>query len=151
MKHEKNDEGMYEAKIGDEVYAFEKWDAEESLDVLLEIARIIGKPLGAMVGTMMTGQKLDQEMDPNMLATIFEGLTQSFDKKVVKEIIIRVTSRRVLCDGAKIEFKIHYQEKLDVMFQVLKAGLEVQYGNFFAALLGVVGAKSPRGIKNKGR
>lgn len=132
----KDDSGLFAVTIEDQVYAFEKYGAEESLDVLIDIVKIVGKPLGAAVAALgASGQDakqmmIDRDFDPNMLGVVFESLTSSLDKGVVKHLIKKFCSEKVLCDGKKINFNTHYQGRLPLMLKVVQAALEVQYGNF---------------------
>jgi hypothetical protein len=156
MDIQKNQMGLYEVTIDSKIYQFEKWGADESLDVLLELVPIIGKPLGAFASAFVDKKPqdgeglLDKEIKPEMISVIFEALTQSFNKKVVKELIIKLSSQSVLCQGAKINFRTHYQDQLDLMFKVVYAALEVQYGNFFGALLGIVNLSRKPMVSNQG-
>lgn len=144
---EKNEAGLYEAEIDGDKYEFAKWGAEESLSNLLKISKIIGKPLGIAFGSMnkeqegMPGKILDRQVDPNMIAMAFEALTESLDEDSCISLIRKLSSKDVLCNGGKINFNVHYQDRLDHMFKVVYAALEVQYGSFFGAVLGLVKSK----------
>jgi hypothetical protein len=137
----KNEFGLYEENIDGRTYSFEKWGADESFDVLLDISSIVGGSLGQAVGSAISGDGLSAEVNPGMLATVFESLSKNLKKDVVKPIVKKLCAEKVLCDGKKINFNEHYKEDLFHMFRVAKAGLEVQYGNFFAAAQGAVGLK----------
>lgn len=150
---EKNASGLYEVKVDEHVYEFEKWGADESLDVLLDIIPLISKPLGtgiaAVLGADGDGGLLDKKFDPQMVNLVFESLTTNFKKEVVKELLVKLCSKTVLCDGKKIIFRTHYQDKLGHLFKVAKAALEVQYGNFFDALLEIMPVSKPSGMSNR--
>lgn len=148
MKAKKTPEGLWEIQVKDNHYSFEKWDAEQALDVILELSKIVGKPFGQLLGSTISGEKMDQKIDPDMLGVVFEGLTQNMKGDEVKRIIKMLCSEGVLCNGVKVNFKFHYQDKLMEMFLVVKAGLEVQLGPFFAEFLELVGVKAPKGITN---
>ena len=147
----KNESGLYEVEIDGLKYEFEKWGAEDSYDVLLDIAKICGKPLGLAVGALFGKGGLDTDFNPDMIGTVMEALVQGIgDKAITKAITKKLTAEKCFCDGQKINFNSHYQDRLDHMFKVLLAALEVQYGNFFAALLGLLGSKpSFKGLVNR--
>jgi hypothetical protein len=146
MEIQKDETGLYVADIDGQKYAFAKWGAEESLDVLLELVPMVSGPIGSAVSAVFGGDKdeaksiLDKELNADAIGMVFKGLTTGFNKKSVKDLIIKLTSRDVLCDGLKISFNRHYQDKLSLMFKVARAALEVQYGNFFADVKGLAGS-----------
>jgi hypothetical protein len=150
----KTEEGLYEVEVQGSKYQFEKWGAEEALDTLLEMVPIVGRPLGTALGAIVGKDKkniADKEIDPELVGLMIDALTVNFNKGAVKTLIKKLCSEKVLCDGKKIIFNTHYQDKLDVIFLVVGAALEVQYGNFFGALLGLFGTKSsPKmGLQNR--
>lgn len=131
----KNDHGLYEVSIDSENYEFEKWGADDSLDVLIDLSQMVGKPLGMALASLLGKEGLNKEVDPNMIGTIFESLFQNCSKDKTKPLIKRLSSEKVMCTGKKILFDQHYQDRLMHCFKVVKANLEVQYGNFFDELL----------------
>lgn len=142
---ERSPEGRYDVTVDDKLYSFEKWGAEESLTNLLKIAKMVGKPLGMAVGGVIDkvnpGQKLtDMDLSPDLIGLVFEALTDRMDEGAIVALVKKLSSDRVLCEGAKITFNSHYEDKLGHLFKVVKAALDVQYGNFFDALLGSLGA-----------
>lgn len=152
----KNEAGLYEIDIDDKKYEFQKWGAEEALDALLEIAAITGKPLGMGAAAMFGkdengGAGLDKQIDTNIIGTIMEALSTQIgaNKLIIKALVKKLSSEKVLCDGGPVNFNTHYQDKLAHLFKVVQAGLEVQFGNFFGALLGATGVKLPKGITNR--
>lgn len=153
MSAKKNDVGLWEIEIDGKKYEFEKWGADDSLDILLDIAKIVGKPLGAAFGAFVGEDgkvSLDRNLDPNLVSLIFEALTERFDKGTVKPIIKKLCSDKVHCDGKQIRsFNEHYADDLLHMFRVTQAALEVQYGNFFGALFGIVGSRKTKPVTNQ--
>ncbi len=154
MEITKNEGGLFEVQIDDATYEFEKWGAEEALSTLLKIAKIAGKPIGLAVGAIMGGEEekgtkglLEKKISPDLLGLVFDSLTDKLDEGVVVSLIKKIGSEKVLCNGAKINFNKHYEDRLDHLLKVVAAGLEVQYGNFFGALLGLVGKKPAAGVK----
>lgn len=132
-----NEAGLTEAEIDGKKYEFERWGAEDSLDTLIDISQMVGKPLGMAIATMLGKEGLNKDVDPDMLGGVFEAMFQNLNKEKTKPLIKKLCSDKVLCDGKKINFNQHYagSENIMHMFRVVQANLEVQYGNFFVALL----------------
>lgn len=153
MSHTKNEVGMYEVLVDDHKYEFEKWGAEDASDALLDIITIVGKPLGMGAAVLFSknedGEK--QKADPDLIGSIMEALTTNVgkNKATVKMLIKKLSSEKVLCDGAKINFNLHYKDRMSHMLKVVSSGLEVQFGNFFEELLGRSGITVPQGIMNR--
>ena len=145
----KTEFGLYEVSVDGRTYEFEKWGAEESLDVLLDISSVVGGTIGSAIGGVLSGDGLNTEVNAGMLAMVFENLSKNLKKEVVKPIIKKLCSEKVLCDGKKINFNEHYKEDLFHMFKVAKAGLSVQYENFFTGVQGVVAPQRPVGVINR--
>jgi hypothetical protein len=147
-KHNKNSAGLNEIEIQGMTFEIEKWNAEDALDTLLDIAKVVGKPLGVAIGSFRSN---DEELEADLnedgeeikkpkkdsVGMIFEALTDRLDKKLVKSLVIKMSSDKILCDGKPVVYKTFYQDRLDLCFLVVKANLEVQYGNFFDAVLNV--------------
>ena len=151
MAVEKNAAGLYEVEVDGLKYEFEKWGAEESLATLLKLSRLVGKPLGqAMAGLSFNEDKTKVEINFDIAGEAIGALMQNMDEDLSMSLIKKLCSEKCLCNGAKINFNVHYQDKLDHMFKVVAAALEVQYGNFFVALLGSAGA-SPLGFLTRAR
>lgn len=147
MEINKTEAGLYSCEVDGLVYEWSMWQAEDAVDTLIDLAKVCGKSIAIMVDGIFIGSK-DKEIPLNLMGQVFESLTQGLgDKALVKGLIKKLTSgEKVWCNGAKINFNTHYQNKLDHMFKVLRAGLEVQYGNFIAAVLGIMGIKLPKAL-----
>jgi hypothetical protein len=146
MASQKNAAGLYQVEVDGRQYEFEKWGAEESLSTLLKLSKIAGKPLAqaiAAIGGDAISIDTKLHLDAGLLSTAISALMESMDEGTTVSLIKKLSSEKVLCDGAKISFNSHYQDRLDHLFKVVAAALEVQYGNFFGALLGLVGGKRP--------
>lgn len=129
-------------QIGGEEYEFEQMATKPSLKLLIRISKIVGKPLVTIAGSVLGGDKLlDTELKPGMLAAAAESLFNGMDAEEVIQIIETLTATTVLCDGKKVDFNLHYEGRLEVLFKVLSTALEVQYGNFFGAILAINGVK----------
>lgn len=155
MKPVKNaDTGLYEVEIDDIKFEFQKMGAEEGLDLLLEVSKLVGKPMGMAIAAFVGNKEereagasaLDREIDGKMLGTAMEALTQGFADGSAKKLIKKLSSEKVLANGAKIAFNTFYEDRFDLMFKVVWAALEVQHGNFIAGLLGFVKSSPLKGM-----
>lgn len=157
--HSKNELGMYDVEVDGKTYSFEKWGADDSTDTMLDISAIVGKPLGMAIGSFFKKDKdaeeapakkksfFDRDFDGDAIASVMEALTDNVakNKVICKDLIKKFCSKNVLCDGAKINFNLHYEGRLVHMLKVVKAGVEVQYGNFFDELLDLAPIKRVKG------
>lgn len=149
MTTHKNAAGLHEAEIDGKVYEFTIWGAEESLDTLIDIAALVGKPLshlGAKAfadGAAGIKGELSVEVLEAVLAGIIEQVTTK--REMVTRVIKRLGSHKVFCDSKRVDFDHHYRNAFGHLVRVARAALEVQYGNFFDAAtdLGVLRATPP--------
>ena len=127
---------LIEKTVDGEVYSFSQFGAKKSLRMLIKISKIVGKPLSlAFASAEGPGKLSDKTVNPNTLAQAVEALMERMDEDEVISILESLTSGDAcLCNGKKVDFNGHYEGNLSHMFKVLKAALEVQYGNFFDAL-----------------
>lgn len=157
MSVRKNDAGLYEVEIDGTKYEFEKWGAEDATDALLDIAGIVGKPLGmgvaALFGRDEDGKAgMDKKLDPDAIGKVMEALSGQVgaNKAIVKGLIKKLASEKVIANGAKItSFNTYYSDRMSHLMKVVRAGLEVQYGNFFGEILGASGVSLPQSLMNK--
>src|SRR5690348_3338321 len=106
----KNEAGLYEVEIDGRRYEFEKWGAEESLDVLLDLSAMVGPALGNAVNSVISGNGLDTEINAGMVGLVIEGLAKNLKKDTVKSILKKLCAEKVLCDGKKVSFAVHYAD-----------------------------------------
>lgn len=134
----KNEAGLYEQDIDGHIYEFSKWGADEATDVLMDLGALVGKPLG-MALTMLSGAKGgDAPVDVDAIGAIMEHLsTAAFEKKTLCKHLIKKFATGCMCDGRRVDYNIHYADRLDHMFRVVRAAVEVQFGNFFGGLTGL--------------
>lgn len=139
MKPRKGAGGAYEAEIDGHSYAFTKWGALQSLDVLAEVSDLVGGPLAAVFANLQKGVKT--EVTADLAAAVLSGLTAKLrsNKTAVLDVLKQLCSgETVFCDGKQVvSLDRHYEGRLDHLFRVAYAGLEVQYGSFFDAARGV--------------
>lgn len=116
-------------------YEFQQFGASHSLKVLTKLTKICGESITlAMTATKGSGNFFDREFDSDVLGKAVRSLVDKLDEDQVIDLIEELTARHVLCDGKQFVFDAHYEGRLDHLFKVLGAALEVQYGNFFGAL-----------------
>jgi hypothetical protein len=125
--------------IDGHTYEFQQYGAKESLKTLIRLSKICGDPIAKAFGAIDQSDStplLERKINLTAISGAIEALTASMDENETTDLIEKLTSDRVLCDGKKIVFDSHYENRLDHLFRVLYAALEVQYGNFFAAIAG---------------
>jgi len=149
-----------EKQIDDHVYSFAHLPAQEALRVLTKLTKIVGEPLAIAVGALMKDDKterklgedglplpaepkkglLERDVDPEVFGKAARSLIEKLDEEEVIAIVVKLTTQQVLCDGIEIKnFNTHFTGQLGHLFKVLAAALEVQYGNFFGAMIGLTG------------
>ena len=133
MAREKN-----EITIDGHSYLFHQFGAKQSLKNLTKLMKIIGEPLAAALTSFkpVPGKKmLDGELNIEAMAKAVGILMSKMDDPDVLDLIEDLCGNdHVLVDGKKIVFDTYYSQNLGLMLKVLRAALEVQYGNFFAEL-----------------
>lgn len=119
-------------------YEFTQYGAKQGLKLLLRLGKIVGKPVAlgwAAIGDKKEGAGfLERDIKGDILAQAVEALMSNASQDEVLDLCEEFAARGVLCDGMKIDFNLHYQRNYGLMFRVVQAALEVQYGNFFDAL-----------------
>jgi hypothetical protein len=137
MEITKTESGLYAVDVDGSLYEFAKWGAEKAMDTFLDITGIIGKPLSALMAAIHASQvdgAESQAITIDTAAAIAEQLTSNIGthKKTCMAVIKRLTSGpEVFCDGKKVDFDTHYASRISHLFEVVRAAVEVQYGNFF--------------------
>lgn len=142
MKPRQIEGGSWAVDIDGHTYAFEKWGAEDALDTLLEISAIAGGPVGNAVA-MAFAKGGKAEITGDMASTVFDNFARNMraNKQAVKEVLRKMAGLNVLCDGVRVDYDKHYNDKLGRLFKVARGCFEVQYGRFFADALASVGIK----------
>lgn len=122
-------------------YQFSKYGAKQGLKTLLRLSKMIGKPLAIAVGSAKgEGSLKDKQIDMSVIGEAIQALTEQIDQDEVLSLVEQLTATDALCDGKKIIFNSHYEGRYGHMFKVMAAALEVQYGNFFEEISGLVGS-----------
>lgn len=136
---------LVKKEIDSKTYEFEQFGAKKSLQILVRLSKLIGKPISLLISSFEPGKKMmDSELKPEMLSLAIEALTSNLDSTEVISLLETLCATNTLCDGAKINFDSHYEGQLPHLFKVVGAALEVQYGNFFDVLGAFRGSAVPR-------
>ena len=121
-------------------YTFYQLGALKSHSLLLKIGKIVGPAFGAMANSQGEDEKglsslLDSKID---LQKVIEELMERADEKVIESIITTLGSQihytdndddgGVLNNNTIIDQ--HFKGRLQSMYKVLYAALEVQYSDF---------------------
>lgn len=136
--------GRWVCTVDGDEYEFSRWGAEKSLDVLAELSDLVGKPLGLVLGGITSKQGLQTKITGDMAQTVIGALTRRLrkNKQDVFRVLKLLTAEDVFCNGKPIRsWDTFYEGRLDHLFRVAYAGLEVQYGSFFAAVRDAVGLR----------
>lgn len=117
-------------------YEFEQMAPKLALKTLVKLSKIVGKPIAMVMGSDgITKDKskgiLSKNLSPELFSAAVGSMIEKLDEADTIELCVLLTADTVLCDGKKIDFNSHYASRLGLMFKVLAAALEVQFGNFF--------------------
>lgn len=156
---------LVEKTVDGHVYAFEQFTTTLSLTVFSKLTKIFGESLSIALGTFFgkdrgAAGKLGPDGVPVAVAeeakakaaeTQADALTRAvrtllerLDETEVVDLVKKLTTQGVLCDGVKIvSFDEHFRGEFLHLFSVVAAALDVQYGNFIRDALAKVGAVLP--------
>lgn len=119
---------LVEKYVGDQKYQIAEFGTTESLKMLTRLSKILG-PSFSMA---MSGAKLkDKQAQTELFGKAVGELTQRLDEEEVVALAKKLVECCLKGEGAKINFEMEFKGKLGHLFKLLKAVLEVQYGNFF--------------------
>lgn len=143
---------LLKKEIDGSTYEFEQFGAKKSTKLLIRLTKIIGPAL-SIAFSEITKAKSKEEAK-KLSGAVFGQAIQALilnvgDEDEAVALMETFASEKCLCDGKKIVFDSHYQNRLLHLGKVLAAALEVQYGNFFGAIQGVVAPKRPVGVTNR--
>lgn len=122
---------LVEKYVDDESYQISQFATTESLKVLTRLSKI----LGPSFSVAMAGSKIS---DPKAQTELFGKAVSELTSRLDEEEVIALIKKLIDCclrgEGKKINFELDFQGRLGHLFKLLKAVLEVQYGNFFQEL-----------------
>lgn len=133
---------LVEKDVDGRLYSFEQLTATVALKTLTKLTKIFGEPLTLALGGFFKKAQpgaptalLESDIDSDVLSKAMKVLVERMDEDEVVALIKLLTTQGVLCDGVKVaSFDEHFRGELSHLFAVLKAALEVQYGNFIGAV-----------------
>lgn len=134
-------------------YTFYQFNPRLGMKVLVKLAKIFGEPLG-MIGESVISKGfknvLASEVKELPVSKMVNSLVTRLDDSEVTELIDNLCDN-IICDGKNLKeiFDVHFQGEYLRLFKVVKAALEVQYGNFFAAILGLLESNPPATVPEK--
>lgn len=138
--------GELTKKIIDEhEYEFTKLGAKQSVKVFTKILKIIGEPIALSAGAFEgKGPLLERVFNGDALGKAMKALAERMDEDEVVSLMETLCGETAcICDGKKVNFNSHYEGRLAHLFKVLKAALEVQYGDFLGEFGGLLGKTAP--------
>lgn len=140
---------LVKKQVDEHEYSFQQFGTKQSLKYLFRLSKIIGKPIALAMASGFVGPAkesvLDNPVKPELLAEAVEALVSQCDENETLDLIESFCGKdSCLCDDKPINFNLHYEGRLDHLFRVLAAALEVQYGNFFGAISGAQSKLHPK-------
>ena len=126
--------GTYQATVDERVYTFSKWGAEKALKTLAELSRVAGESL-SIAASAFANSGTTNDIDPNLIGSAVKALTDGLgsDTDATLRLMKRLCCDGTLCDDRPILFDTHFRGGLLSMIKVVRAALEVQFGDFFSA------------------
>lgn len=124
-------------------YEFSQYGAKQGLKMLLRLSKIIGEPLAMGMSAFYGQGGKTESIKGDVLGRAVKALMSNAHEDEVLDLCTKFSSEDMLCDGKKIDFNSHYEGNFGLMFRVIQAALEVQYGNFFDALAELSSARAP--------
>lgn len=119
---------LIEKTVDDTTYKIAEFGTTEALKTLTRLSKILGPSFSIAI----SGAKIkDKSAQSELFGKAILELTQRLDEEEVVGLCKKLTECCLRGEGAKINFEIDFKGKLGHLFKLLKAVLEVQYGNFF--------------------
>jgi len=119
---------LVEKFVDDEKYQISQFGTTESLKVLTRLSKILGPSFSVAIA----GSKIeDAKAQTEILGKAVGELTSRLDEEEVINLIKKLVDCCLKGEGSKINFELDFQGRLGHLFKLVKAVLEVQYGNFF--------------------
>lgn len=135
---------LVKKEVDVELYEFEQFGAKKSTALLIRISKIAGPSVKALfgeIGAAPSAEEIKRISGKAIGLAIQELLTNIGSEDEVVSLIETLVAEKCLCNGKKIHFDSHYQNRLLHLGKVLAAALEVQYGNFFSDAIGLLGSR----------
>lgn len=135
----KNDDMTYSAQVDGEDYSFQLWSASKSIETLAELSAIAGDFAQAISQVFVDAGGLGGQVKADLVGKAVASLAKGIavNPKATLTLVRRLTSDGVLVRGRPVLFDTHYKGRTLHTMKVVRAGLEVQYSDFFTAFDGV--------------
>lgn len=119
-------------------YKIEQFPATKSLRILTTLTKILGEPL-SMAFALAKNEGMNDEKEAEILGKAVGTLCAKLDEDQVIHLVKELVASCLKGEGAKIQFETEFQGKIGHLFKLLKAILEVQYGDFLGELSSLTG------------
>lgn len=126
-------------------YEISQFGASQSWRILVRLSKMIGEPVANLISDYDPKKKvLDQDLGkviPTAVAALVRNVEEEESLNTIKELVFCT-----LCNGAPINnanFDLHFRGGIGHMMKVVKAVLEVQYGDFLGAVVDLQTQQSP--------
>lgn len=121
--------------VDDETYKIHMLDPNKGVEMGMELMQIIGEPIAAMTAAS------DEKGATQAAQAAVKALLQNLKPKEVSVLFQKLCStveynKAFLTGGA---YSVHFQAKLGHLTRVVSKVIEVQFSDFFGAIVGVVG------------
>lgn len=131
-----NSDLTYSATIDGHEYRFAQYPADKGFRRLAELSQCVGEGLHVKD---MASATTDDAQRMALLATAVRALLMGIGSDVERSLrlVKALCCDGVWCDGEPLNEKVfmtHFQGKMPLLFQVVRASLEAQYAPFFAWL-----------------
>ena len=145
--------------IGEHEFVMYMLPPMQSHDLLMDVIQMVGPGLGPVFDALgskakdkalsdLLSEDLTSDFFTKAAETLFSGL-----RKDVLEKSIKALRKVTQIDGKSLDstFDLHFLGRLDLMYQWLIWGFQVQWGKAFGALLGGIGQQGAVGIPRFGK
>ncbi|RYF52437.1 MAG: hypothetical protein EOO38_00060 [Cytophagaceae bacterium] len=105
----------------------QKYGALEATDTLLDLMSIGGEAIGSATANTEQGQSVMQALMKSLSSKL------KADKRLAKDLLEKLSSSRIVCDGCNIDFDKFYADDLMLCFKAAYGNIEVQFANFFSS------------------
>ena len=117
----------HEFKVGDRSFSVTHFSSTKSLDVLFELAKIVGEPLANLASDGDNVMDMDVgKVLPNVVSSLFKNMKTKETVQLIKSILESVTENGQL---VMVDFDVRFAGQIDVIFTVLVESLKHQYGS----------------------
>jgi len=133
-------------------YIFYQFPATLGTKVLIRLSKLLGEPLGLLGGDVLKGG-VKGALTADAGAAIGKAVKSLADNMDVDETysLIQTFFNQVHYKGQSLTdiYDVHFQGKYALIFKILRAALEVQYGNFFGEIAAISGAQAAAGTSSE--